>query len=145
MYYLRLVRNYSNYCTSGPLFLVNKLSDKAETLQFLCFTLELPQKSLTSLLEPGHYNLRVNYSPRFKCQLPLLSSEYIPESRGFRIHAGNTIEDTKGCILVGDSLYRAHSSHFNTAYFCELYNSRVALNKLMKAIRTYSITSIDIV
>ena len=57
----------------------------------------------------GFYRLRLTYSPRFKELLPLLyhvlgyardKKNGVPRT-GIRIHAGNTITDTTGCILVG--------------------------------------------
>jgi hypothetical protein len=47
----------------------------------------------------GNYKMVIEWSPKFQMNLPLLidvnSFEYI------RIHAGNTAEDSHGCILVG--------------------------------------------
>lgn len=87
--------------------------------KFICFTVD-PRK----LIE-GVYDVNIDYSPKFKCNLPHISNEYFTMSRGFRIHAGNTLKDSDGCILVGDEV-RVKG---NTA---TLVNSKIALDKLLK-------------
>ena len=47
----------------------------------------------------GRYGLRLSMSNRFKRVLPELID--VPGFTGVRIHAGNAIEDTEGCLLVG--------------------------------------------
>jgi hypothetical protein len=47
----------------------------------------------------GRYEVRVTYSPRFKCDMPLLIG--VPGYEGVRIHPGNTADDTEGCLLPG--------------------------------------------
>lgn len=48
----------------------------------------------------GEYKVEVTYSPKFKRKLPILLD--VPNFEGIRIHRGNDIKDTLGCILVGD-------------------------------------------
>lgn len=43
----------------------------------------------------------ITYSPKFKDWLPLLLG--VLNFSGIRIHAGNTVKDTQGCILVGEN------------------------------------------
>ena len=49
----------------------------------------------------GRYAVVVNYSPKFRRQLPVLLS--VPHFTGIRIHRGNSPKDTEGCILVGEN------------------------------------------
>lgn len=62
----------------------------------LCDTLERPR-----IVPIGWYRLTVTQSPKFKRLLPLLL--HVPGHSGIRIHAGNSIRDTNGCILVGSA------------------------------------------
>ncbi len=47
----------------------------------------------------GRYRVAVTRSARFGVDLPLLFD--VPGYIGIRIHSGNVIEDTDGCILTG--------------------------------------------
>lgn len=62
------------------------------------YTLERKSK----LIPVGQYNVELTYSPKFKKKLPLVHSKSVSERRGIRIHAGNTVNDTEGCILIGN-------------------------------------------
>ena len=64
---------------------------------FFCDTLENTDYAIPI----GFYRLRVTMSPRFKIFLPILDG--VIGRSGIRIHAGNTIQDTEGCILVGEA------------------------------------------
>ena len=94
--------------------------------RFICYGLD------PLVLDSGVYSVECNYSPKFKRILPLLYtpgaySKY-PASRGFRIHAGNTLKDSQGCILVGMK-YQVDTE----GNVC-LIESKAALDKLMNEI-----------
>lgn len=63
----------------------------------ICFTLENRAKAIPC----GVYNVANSKSPKFKRELPLLYGYKVSESRGIRIHAGNSSKDSAGCVLVG--------------------------------------------
>ena len=97
---IRLLRNKPKAnAISGRLI----LGDAALTLA----TLEPWQYAIPA----GCYRLRLTYSPTFQELLPLLDGVlgYARQPHngirrtGIRIHAGNTIADSRGCILVGEA------------------------------------------
>lgn len=63
----------------------------------VCYTLENKAKAIPC----GIYNIENSKSPKYKRELPLLYNKTVAESRGIRIHAGNTSKDSAGCVLVG--------------------------------------------
>ena len=70
----------------------------------------------------GRYPVAVTRSPRFGgAWLPLLL--HVPDFEGIRIHADNTAEDTRGCILVGT----ARPLHPG-----RLFDSRLWLDRLVR-------------
>jgi hypothetical protein len=73
--------------------------------QFECYTLEdkvRPVKIAGKTAIPaGRYEMIINFSQRFRRELPLLLN--VPDFEGVRLHPGNTDEDTEGCILVGET------------------------------------------
>lgn len=64
---------------------------------FDCAALE----GVRTLIPAGVHKIEIGHSPKFFRRLPLIYSETIPAKRGIRIHAGNSIADTKGCVIVG--------------------------------------------
>jgi hypothetical protein len=73
--------------------------------EFQCFTLEDTVRAVKVMKESaipvGRYEVVISFSNRFQKFLPLLLE--VPGFEGIRIHAGNTQNDTEGCILVGFS------------------------------------------
>lgn len=65
----------------------------------------------------GVYLVAIDWSERFKREM--LHVLDVPCFEGIRIHAGNTVADTSGCVLVGGARGRGY-----------LLNSRATLDKL---------------
>ncbi len=63
----------------------------------VCYTLENAAKAIPC----GMYTVQNSKSPKFKRELPLVWNAKVPASRGIRIHVGNTVASSSGCILVG--------------------------------------------
>ena len=55
-----------------------------------------------SAIPEGRYAVVITWSPKMQKWLPILLG--VPMFSGIRIHAGNTSNDTEGCILVGQNL-----------------------------------------
>lgn len=67
----------------------------------------------------GEYEVIVNYSPKFKRELPRLLNT--PHFEGILIHRGNTNKDSSGCILVGENTKKGMVTN-STKYELELTN-----------------------
>ena len=135
---LKRIAKRSDY-TIGKLFIASPTGGGLEGA--LCDTLEppvlemktpmsmkaikkMPEKceSLKPFAIPeGRYAVVISYSPKFKQWLPILLG--VPMFKGIRIHAGNTANDTQGCILVGENKAKG-----------KVYNSRLWLNRLKEKI-----------
>ncbi len=66
----------------------------------------------------GVYEIRLALSPRFMRLMPYLQN--VPGFTDVMIHCGNTVEDTRGCVLIGkrskwDTLVQSRSA-FNKLY-----------------------------
>lgn len=97
--WLYLNRGEKKFCdTLEPPVLERKTSVSKEIV--------LRSKKKAQALKPfaipeGRYEVVISYSPTKKRQLPILLG--VPMFQGIRIHAGNTVKDTLGCILPGDN------------------------------------------
>ena len=114
-----LIRDqFTDKSTIGKLYIDNL---------FYCHTLEdvvRDEKIKHETAIPyGKYELVVNWSNRFKRQMPLLIN--VPNFEGIRIHSGNTDKDTSGCILLGET----RSKDF-------IGQSRLAYNRFLKDLQT---------
>lgn len=96
--------------------------------QYFCQTLEDREREVKvygeTAIPLGRYKITITMSPRFKKPLPLLHD--VPKFTGVRIHPGNSVEHTEGCILVGQD---------NNSKDAWLGNSRVTFDKLMVKLR----------
>lgn len=66
-------------------------------------TLELPKKDYLpgSCVAPGRYQVKVVWSEHFQRPMPQLQG--IPNRSLIEMHWGDFVDDTKGCILVGET------------------------------------------
>jgi len=103
--------------------------------KFACYTLEDKIRDVKikheTCIPAGIYNVVLSLSQRFKVILPLLLN--VPGFEGIRIHSGNTIAATSGCVLVGTSIQGNKLLHSKPA----LYK---LLETLTKAFKKGSIT-----
>ena len=106
---------------------------------YFCDTLEdkdrglednMPVEKIMFLKKPhitaiptGTYTVILNYSNRFKRIMPLVMN--VKGFAGIRIHAGNTSEDTDGCILVGENKAKG-----------KVLNSKDTYSRLLKRIKS---------
>ena len=150
---IKLIRNKP----SGKAIFGRLLVDCENVSGFQSFKLQMDTLEHTDYAIPsGFYRLRITHSPRFKELLPILDGVwgYRYESKvnetseavspdfkhstldiqqsalrsGIRIHAGNTIEHTTGCILVGERLEAKGE---------RLLSSRKALKELLNYLLNY--------
>lgn len=79
--------------------------------EFFCYTLEDPERDVKipgeTCIPKGLYKYRKTYSNRFKREMILIYNREDLSCQneamtftGIRIHGGNGIEDTDGCVIV---------------------------------------------
>ena len=91
-------RLWYNESKNGIVGMLSKLENDVKTA--VGVTLEKANKAIPK----GVYTIVSNYSPKFKKNLPLVYNDVVPAQRGIRIHGGNTVADSSGCILLGSTL-----------------------------------------
>jgi len=112
---LTLIRSYREKATPGTLFINGSR---------FCYTLELPKEGERTCIVEGEYIIPLTFSPKFKTLTPHLMN--VPGRSNIRIHWGNFLKDTDGCILLGYT----KGTDENGAD-C-VYNSRECFNELMR-------------
>lgn len=104
---LKLVRivTWSNY-TEGKLYIdgayfCDTLEDTDRGLDQSMSEFEINRRKIygQTCIPSGEYKVILNMSPRFKKILPRLID--VKGFEGVLIHAGNTTQDSSGCILLG--------------------------------------------
>ena len=100
--------------TIGRLAIIREVNEEYKTYEqeeYFCDTLEPTWRDYAhggrkikgcSAIPEGRYAVVISFSPKMQKWLPILLG--VPMFSGIRIHAGNTSNDTEGCILVGQNL-----------------------------------------
>ena len=132
--------NYVQNQILGHLMVVENLPSKASRLIFECKTLELDwnnnEKNI-SATPTGYYNLRYEYSGRFKRKLWELKG--VPNRSECKIHVANFSSQLQGCIGVGDMF-----THLNGDSHLDLRNSSNTLNRLHEIMKNQTESTIRI-
>ena len=119
--------------TIGKLYVKQPIIDeylRGEKFIYICDTLEPQWRDYAkgarkikgkSAIPEGRYPIVITFSPTFKKWLPLLVN--VPMFSGIRIHAGNTVKDTQGCILVGEN--REVGKVLNSRKYVEIIKAKI--------------------
>lgn len=101
--------------------------------KWLCHTLEPADRSghKNCAVASGVYPLIMEYSPHFGVMLPTI---VVKGRSGIRFHVGNSVGETKGCVLPG-----------KTRVCYRLLSSRVALQDVITYISTHNITKLKVI
>jgi len=110
-----------------PTYTIGKLYNGDK---YLCDTLEDTWRDLNKVkkikgktaIPEGRYRIIMTYSQRFGREMPLLCD--VPQFVGILIHAGNTDEDTEGCILVGEN--KVVGKVVNSRYHAQIITEMIA-------------------
>lgn len=95
--------------------------------KWLCYILEdairppWKKEAGRTAIPMGWYKIEISMSPRFGVRMPMLLN--VPGFSGIRIHPGNRIADTDGCLLPG-----------TTRGVNQVQGSRVAYDRLFSMI-----------
>ena len=85
----------------------------------------------------GRYRVMLSYSNTYRRRMPFLQN--VPHFTGIMIHTGNSVDDTRGCILVGKAVRPQKPEEENptgeATVIGRLTDSRITFNKLYEMIR----------
>lgn len=87
----------------------------------------------------GRYRVMMSYSKTYKRRMPFLQN--VPHFTGIMIHTGNSVDDTRGCILVGKEVRpQNEDTDFENptseaTVIGRLTDSRITFNRLYELIR----------
>ena len=109
-------------------------------VEFQCNSLEDPVRDLIDLNDDGDFNdpdegkiygdtaipagkyrIKMAHSPTFNRPMPYLQNVY--GFTGVMLHPGNSVSDTRGCILVGENTIQGRL--VNSRAWSDLINSKI--------------------
>ncbi|MGM9777821.1 MAG: DUF5675 family protein [Prevotella sp.] len=106
-----------NTYTAGKMYVDGR--HFADTLEPRAIDWSKEQKTPGKTAIPeGTFKLEMRYSTRFKTQMPFVLN--VPHFDGIMLHVGNSVRDSRGCILVGTRTFPSVLTH-----------SRKAVNRLI--------------
>lgn len=106
-----------NTYTAGKMYVDGR--HFADTLEPRAIDWSKEQKTMNKTAIPeGTYKLEMRYSTKFKTQMPFVLN--VPHFDGIMLHVGNSVRDSRGCILVGTRTFPS-----------VLTQSRKAVNQLI--------------
>ena len=106
-----------NTYTAGKMYVDGR--HFADTLEPRAIDWSKEEKTLGKTAIPeGTYKVEMRYSTKFKTQMPYVQN--VPHFDGIMLHVGNSVRDSRGCILIGTRTYPSVLTH-----------SREAVNRLI--------------
>ena len=106
-----------NTYTAGKMYVDGR--HFADTLEPRAIDWSKEEKTLGKTAIPeGTYKVEMRYSTKFKTQMPFVQN--VPHFDGIMLHVGNSVRDSRGCILIGTRTYPSVLTH-----------SREAVNRLI--------------
>ena len=131
--------------TLGALQIQTESNNDFRTSKYFCDTLEPhaidwrkeEKVAGKTAIPTGRYRVVMSYSKTYKRRMPFLQK--VPYFTGIMIHTGNSVDDTRGCILVGKAVRPQKSEEENptgeATVIGRLTDSRITFNRLYELIR----------
>lgn len=91
-------------------------------------------EKFSKIIAEGQYSLRITHSPRFGRFTPEI---IVPNRVGLRIHIGNYLNDTKGCVLCGFSYSDVVLKNSTLCFDFLMYNIRNCDIKVIRFINNF--------
>ncbi len=89
-------------CTLGTLQIAGLRNYRFDTLEPRAINWARdPKIAGQTAIPTGRYRIRFRWSERYQRLMPFLTD--VPHFEGIMLHTGNTVDDTEGCILIGQA------------------------------------------
>ena len=131
--------------TLGALQIQTESNEEFLTKKYFCDTLEPHaidwRKEVKiagkTAIPTGRYKVVLGYSNTYKRRMPFLQN--VPHFTGIMIHTGNSVDDTRGCILVGKAVRplkpEEETATGEATVIGRLTDSRITFNRLYEIIK----------